>query len=572
MHGWLCASAVLMTWNTTASAEDGLLGRWEGRYSCNAIRNIAMVLTIKQVAEHRVSGDFEFRRGATRGSYAVAGALDQQGMFNLDPTTWLKRASRFEAISLQGRLTPSGDAIEGKFPACPNGSYRATRASITAQERQPAPASQRTRREAAPSPLPSNGFRSEAAERRGGAAQARPRPSDPPSVRPEDAAWATMIRGEIARLVASRETQNAPWRAVGHKIVFSNHRANPVSSRALMVEFENARAGVRADILIDELASAPARLSDGALGRVLRVVNEALASKWPPELVKRVREAARARATDVSRPELQAAASLAPDLPATLEGLAKARAALAPIESYRAALVNAFGTIDPEGILVPLRQRIDKIEADPAVAAELRRTLAEARREKNPRAATEQLLTNVFGVRPPPPALATIVAEGRELAALAAITVESRPGTSSDPHEPSARDVAAFAAKRAAEINRIFAALKCKPGPISDPIIFAKCGLGNLEVRMVRVIKERCLVETPAQQFLCEFRQDVRLVNAHNGEPVPIVNLLNVLSSIIPGGYPGEVSQGRFVRRGATSPKGWTVSWGRLQVAIDDQQ
>jgi len=334
------------------------------------------------------------------------------------------------------------------------------------------------------------------------------------------------------------------------------------------------RAGVRAEALLVELVSGPDRLRDGGMGRVLWVVDQALASKWPEDVVARVVEAGRARAAEVLRPELQEAAALAAELPATLDGLRRARTALAPVEAYRASMIRAFGTIDPEGLLNPLWFRVAQIELDPSLPDELRAALAEARLAENPPLATDALIAQVFGTADPPAAFASIIAEARELAAIAAIDVEDRSPAGADPLEPTAADIAAFARKRQLDGNAEYARFVawCVSGGYGDdPVAAIEClpaamvgQTGGINGRLVRIVKIGCEVEVPGRQYRCDFLQDVEIVPTAGGALAP--DLIDaVVGKLMPGGYQGEVMDARFARSGSGRDESWDVTWGDLQ-------
>lgn len=516
MRDWIASLIIVTACISPAIADDRLIGRWDGTYSCNGQRDAPMSLTVTQIRARQISAEFEYQLDTRTEKYAVFGAVSATGIFSLMPAPRNEPNSGVQSLALDGKLDPGGVAIEGTIRRCPAGSFRATRTQLAPRD------DRRT---------PPGGM---------GARPSVPTPNDPKHT-PEAANWIDTIRTSIKRLLETRATDTWAWRDLGNQIVLKAPRSVDLATRqGLLAELEGARAQVRADGLIEQLATGPARLSEGGMGRVIWVMDQAERSKWPKEQVERVRAAARTRAAQVARPELQAARSMANDLPATLASLMLARTALAPLDDYRAALVRHFGTIDPEKLAEPLFRRIVEIETSPGVAVELRAALAEARRDKDPRLATEDLLRRALGPDPASSPLAAVVSEGRELAELAAIQVVDR-SSSQDQLEPTAADIATFAHSRAGDAT-------------------AKVGqMFRLKARIARIEKINCSTESAGSMYVCSFLQKVEIVFLDGGPLSP--DIIQKIDPFIPGGYKGDIVRARFTRSLSPGRK-WDVVWG----------
>lgn len=508
--------------SSAGAAEVNLSGRWEGHYSCDTQQNHTIVLVIEQQRDG-LKGTLEVEGDGSKTSADVVGLTSEAGFFVLNS---LETAG----ISISGTVAADGKAIEGTANNCVSGEFHAGRAGDLPPE---APVEVK-----APEPLSA-----------------------------EAEAWVAEIRARIAALgdIGDAIIDEAP--SINNDIVFGGPFGVKMAvKQELMAELEMARATIAAQGLFDELASGPDRLENGGLGLVLRVVNRALASDWPEAVQARVRDAGLERAAQILRPKLEAAASLAKDLPATLDGLAQAREAIAPIEEYRAAMEQTFGTIDPEGLLGPLLERLAALEADPDVVLELRAALAEARRSSDPRSDTENLLWRVLGPGPHSSAMATLVEEERELAALAAIDAEDQSPPGSDPLEPSLEDIVYMAHNRARSATSAINAKvqRCQASQFADPIEAVECftyltlgEVGGLDARVTRVVKLGCETEVAGRSYRCEFLQDVEISFAAGGPTSPD-NLDQIIGQFLPGGYGGSVAQAYFDRQGDA---GWLVTW-----------
>jgi hypothetical protein len=135
------------------------------------------------------------------------------------------------------------------------------------------------------------------------------------------------------------------------------------------------------------------------------------------------------------------------------------------------------------------------------------RHLKKARQQPDPRSVTENVIFSVLGQRESSSTLSVIAKEGRRLAALSEVEVESI-AQNEDGSEPSASDIAAYMHGCLENINATFAAMRCAPGKYDfDPITIARCKMGELEVQLKKVVKTGCRAEKPRQQYVCEFDQ-----------------------------------------------------------------
>jgi hypothetical protein len=188
-------------------------------------------------------------------------------------------------------------------------------------------------------------------------------------------AWVKAIRAKIQDFVQKRVDNQNWWNALGNEVI-SGHVDGPTKN-SLYAEYHQARASVAAFALLDELASGPKDFPAG-IGRALILFDRATGSEWPNETKLLAYKACQQQVAEVLRPKLKEVAALAASQPASLGNLMRARAAFAPIESYRISLERAFGTIDQEDLLAPMR---DQRTAGPTFAKGKTVYSAEAKRE-----------------------------------------------------------------------------------------------------------------------------------------------------------------------------------------------
>ncbi|MBB3149263.1 hypothetical protein FHS21_005715 [Phyllobacterium trifolii] len=463
-----------------------------------------MTLSINESKNGELKGVFEYSSGWKKASYNVVGTVTPTGTFQLLPGSWIAQPTGFRAVGLQGQVGQSGSkrVIDGTLPECKPGVFRAF--LLPPVEKIPPPIAGMF-------------------DRKG-------------------PAWIKAIRDRIQEYERKRVANQYWWRQLEIEVNFS--KVDRPTIDVLLAEIGAARASIGADALLAELSSDPKVFPQG-IGQVFRIYQRAQRSDWPDGVKHRVSEVCKQRVAEVLRPKLTEIAASAVNVPTSLDGLAMARGALAPIEDYRQFLEQSFGTLDQENLLAPMWQKIAELESNPAIATEFQEAFAEARRQPDPRAATENVIRNVLDGRSTSETLAAIAAEGRREAALAEVVVEST-ASAEDRREPSANDMALFMYSVTERVNAIYAAMRCNPGeqrPVTD---LPQCQLGELEVRLKKIVKTGCLAEKPGEQYVCDFEQYSKLVSFRTGEPVEGSFSLEVR---FPGGRLEGPQKVRFVRQ-----------------------
>jgi hypothetical protein len=398
-----------------------------------------MVLSIDEVKNDQLIGVFEFRSGGKLAKYNVAGVATSSGKFEFEPGSWIMQPTGFRASGLRGDLVEMGvrKSLRGTLTQCRIGSF-------VAFLQEPI--------EAPPPPLSKGMFDA------------------------KGPAWISAVRGRIREFVEKHEDNQHWWNRLEHDVIFS--RVDRPTKDQLLAEVREARANVKADSLLADLASGPREFPQG-IGRALFIFRQAQKSEWPDKIKLRVYQACQKRVSEVLRPPLTQAAASAASLPTSLDGLIRARAMLARVEEYRGSLEQAFGTLDQENLLTPLWQKITALESNPGVAAEFRAALEKARQQPDPRSATENVIFSVLGQHEFSSPLTVIAKEGRRLAALTEVEVANS-AQSEDSSEPGAKDIAAYMHGLTETINATFAAMRCAPGKYDfDPITIARCKMGT---------------------------------------------------------------------------------------------
>ncbi|MBN9053404.1 hypothetical protein JQ506_16450 [Shinella sp. PSBB067] len=386
----------------------------------------------------------------------------------------------------------------------------------------------------------------------------------------EAARWAAATREELAGIRIAGADALEKLRVVDTGIARSrlpDEATAPLRAEAaaLRVELETAARNAKTASLIADLRNVGENLDQGHLGTALRVADQARASDLTPEQITQVVDAARHKAAAILEPRLIAAAGLATDLPASLDGLKQARAALRPFEQYRASMDKTFGSIDPDGTLAPLYRRIRDLESDRAVLAELQTALSEAAQGERPREAVETLGAQVSGPNGWSAGIGALVSAARDQAEIAAVLVEDR-STNPDPAEPTAREIAAFALQRVRTASARMADMEsaCTSGRITDPVAAMAClanpavwtGQTGSGATLLRVTKLGCVPEHAQAQYRCTFVQEIR-IDIAGGEAFGAgrwSDLSQQLSS-------GEAVDARFIR----AASGWSIVWGDLR-------
>lgn len=503
MNRWLSASLLLICSNSPVLASEDLLGQWRGTFYCNRTLDLKLTLSINESNNGQLKGVFEYSAGLKgRASYNVTGTVTPTGSFQITPGSWIMHPTGFRAVSLHGQVGQSGSkrVIDGRLPECDPGGFRAFLLP---------PA------EALPPPLAM--------------------PSDTDGQIKE-------VRDRLRKYMQTRESGQISWNRLERAA--DAIRVDRQIRDLLLAEIREGQANVKADAIIAELASGTTRFPTG-MGKAIRAYDRANKSDWPNEVKLRIYEACKKRLDEVFRPVLTKVGASAASLPNNLDGLALARAALAPVEAYRAFLEHAFGSLDPENLLAPMWQKIAELESNPAIAAEFREAFAEARRQPDPRAATENVIRNVLGDRSKSAALIAIAAEGRRQAALAEVVVMRTTGAE-DGSEPTANDMALHMQSVIEALNATFAAGRCNPGDKLTVFDMTRCELGELEVRLKKVIKTKCVAEAQGEQYVCNFDQHSIVVSFRTGE---LVTGHTGVAGNFPGGRMEGPQKARFVRR-----------------------
>lgn len=558
VRNWLYALALLGAGISNGWADEGVRGIWQGTYTCNQSPEGTLTLKIEDFAKGRFSGEFSFSVGVAQGSYRIAGSVDSSGGFRLQPKAWIHRPKGFDALAMRGRVATGGTHIGGTFPRCKTGGF-----SMALTERLPLP-----QEDKAIDVDPQQDQAVDASQQD----QAQPAPV---SKEDQDKAWADGIRARIAELVQAGDDNWEPWGNIKNEI--RSNAPDSATAHGLMDELEEGRNQIQAHAWLAEWASTVTQSPDDELQHALNGLSHANGAQWPEQVVAGIREAMRGRVAAALRPLFSEVASQVPTLTATLDSIIRVRAALEPLWYSRNSVIEAYGTMDPEGILEPVWIRIAEIEKDPRVAEELGAAFAQARGLTNPRWETEQVVNRVFGPEPPASHLAPMIESARELANIAAIQVADESSDVADPLEPSAWNIAAFVYTRAIAINASVAVREkqCAAGQYSDPIGALECLpflstgqlLGGLQARVARVAKRGCTVEKPGTEFRCSFLQHIDFVSAAGGPLAPDLTD-RLVGDYFPDGYRGEVNEARFHRAGADGKERWVVTWESRPVAV----
>ena len=485
-----------------------------------------MVMFLRPDGVSRVRGSLEYGRGSHGGAYEVRGQANADGRFALNAGRWIQRAwSGERPFDIEGRIIPDGRTIEARLPRCKIGELRATREAGSGETRR----------------------------------------SEPKPLSKKAIAWADGVRQRIAEFRAGGDDSPKLWQPIQREITFRMPFGGSSQLSAELAEaLDEARANIGAQILLARLAEETKTGGKAAISAAVRIANEVRYRRWwPMAEVDRVVSAARDRAVEIMRPELQALAALASDLPETLDGLIKARAALAPIEARKAAMTRAFRSADPTLLVEPLYERIAKIETSASVAAELREALRQARSGSDPIGATAELLRRALGPTPPA-SLAALVKQAEEHAVYAAIVIEDRSSTR-HAGEPTAQAFALAVHDRARRLNNLIGSqeARCRRGRYANVLDATFCApfllldtMGGLRARLTRVTKLGCEVEEPDVQYLCRINWDVRIHSAKGGLLAPDLTR-KLIETVMPG---GETQELRFRRLGPSGQQRWDIT------------
>lgn len=335
----------------------------------------------------------------------------------------------------------------------------------------------------------------------------------------------------------------------------------PEERQALLAEIDRRSAELRADRMMQDIAALPdTGFMNGDLGLVLRAVEKA--ADLPPDLAATLREAAATKAHAMLAAPKATAVAVLPDLPVGLEGLRQAEAAMAPLAQWRAPMEAAFGSIDPEGVLRPLHDRIAALWADAGVQQEFASVLSRVEARGDARgavlaaAAPYIAADDLFRA----PELARIVEEAVLDAELRQVRlVDTSVPTAAG--EPTINEIAAFVLGRVRDANEEIRRQEeiCLSGSFTDPVAALNClsqpavwsgQTGQFGVVLLAVEKLGCTAEVAGTRYRCLFTQTID-ITLPDGMGI----------GGIPGLTSGEVQDALFLRMGGDD---WRVIWGDL--------
>ena len=119
-------AGVLASLAPAARAADGVVGTWQGHYTCLQ-GDTALTLTIQEAGSGAdVEGLFHFRAsaanpGVPEGCFKMSGRHDATTReVSLSAGAWLLRPFGYVSVDLEGRLGPNGDRLRGRVlgPGC----------------------------------------------------------------------------------------------------------------------------------------------------------------------------------------------------------------------------------------------------------------------------------------------------------------------------------------------------------------------------------------------------------------------------------------------------------------------
>lgn len=493
-----------------AMAADAFVGLWEGRFTCDAQRNVQLRLIIKTASNSRLSGTFEYR--GRRISFMMTGTVTSPDSFEFNPEAGARHPSGLQAQAFRGNLVKFGDreALQGRVLACRTSSFIAYRTE------EPTP----------PPPV------------------AAPRERDVGRL-------TSAVRTGIEFLVDRRDRNPHWWNRIEYSVIFSG--VDRQTRDALLEDIREARANLLADALLNDLAHGPSEFPAG-IGRALYVFRSARAQKWPDKVLQRVFRASEKRISDVLRPKLNEIASMSGNMPMNLDGLLKARAALNEVEAYRNSLRESFGVFDSENLLRPMLNRVALLEADMNVAKEFRAALDRILAAPNPRAETESLVMAISGYQALSEPLATIAKNGLRSASFAEVVIESADFTETV-FEPKAKDIAWHVFNLVEHENARQGLKRCASGVIYDLIEWKNCALGEMGLKLRKIRKVECKEERSGLQYLCGFYQESIMISSRDGRPLQSGP---VFEALMPNGRMNSSTSARFTRTAAGA--GWAGS------------
>lgn len=340
--------------------------------------------------------------------------------------------------------------------------------------------------------------------------------------RAETSAWSSATRQELAALPG---TQDSLARIKQLRADLRKRSRDLTQGEREQIEVEIASAELAAKIamLMTEAEQLPTSgFETGALDQVFRLMRDLEAKGIDHAAATPVRAVAEAKARAILDQPLRDAAAEGARLPITLDGLRQGRKVMNHLRPYMADMDTYFGTIDRDGILRPLFQRLSEIQADSGVQTALRDVLMRVEPGANSKEAVRNAAAEYVDLDDllQFPALAEIVYAATERAEIAAVNIiddSANPG----PGEPTAAEIAAFALGRVKEFNAQTAAAEeaCMSGSFTNSIEAIAClsqpgiitGKKGFGARLLQVRKIGCTVETEGIQYLCIFTQEIQI-------------------------------------------------------------
>lgn len=327
-------------------------------------------------------------------------------------------------------------------------------------------------------------------------------------------------------------------------------------------------AETRAAMLLAEANALPeAGTGPEALGSVFALMNRLEQAGLDGGLVQPVRDVAEAKARAILAGPLVQSAEVAASVPASLEGLRLLMAEWNRLGPARAGMDRHFGSVDRDGVLRPVHQRLEGFWSDPGIKEEFRAAMMAIEAGQDPRAsvmnaAALYIDTNRLDHAPGWGAIIEAAILDSEVRALRIVDLSTSP----DPGEPTAEEIAAFALDRARAINAEYRQLeeRCLSGRVSGPVMALRClgvpavitGQRGMAARLLSITKITCETEVAEKQYRCTFIQEIDLA-------VPgMQNLgLESLVGLARSGTAGEATDARFIRQAGG---GWSILWGDL--------
>ena len=334
--------------------------------------------------------------------------------------------------------------------------------------------------------------------------------------------------------------------------------------RDLNATLDRREVELRAGIFHAEAKALPSSgFREGALDRVLNLMDRMAKAELPSELLGPAREVAGERANAILDTPIAEAAALAPTLPSSLEGLATGQEALSEFTRYRPAMDAHFGSLDGTGRLRALYARLEELRRDPGVVSAFA-ALLEAT-EPAPAVTPSDRVWQVAGRYigkddlSSAPEMSDLIFRAIDMVEIRAIEIVDNSVPVSD-QEPSAEDIARFALQRVRSYNEGMAAQEeaCLSGQISDPIQAIVClqtpavwtGQTGFGAQLLRLEKFGCREDQPGVQYTCDFSQKID-IHMPGGDAFGASSL----GQMARGMSEMEAARTRFVRN-ATG--GWT--------------